>query len=106
MDFERKSERNEKKCEQYRLERKQRRAMRFRIPAPRFGRGVDIPIVPDGMELVKFYGEPALIPVKEDGESMYGKSNFTVRQADALNHLLQQRLAQLKPMELIESIYE
>lgn len=61
-------------------------------PAPRFHPKATIPEVPEGMQLAKFYGEPAIIPAKQEGDEMYGKSRFTVRQFEALMELERGRL--------------
>lgn len=58
-----------------------------RQPAPRFHHKAVIPDVPEGMQLVKFHGEPALIPAQQEGDEMFGKSRFTVKQFDALMEL-------------------
>lgn len=65
----------------------------------RFHRDAKIPEVPKSMTLVKFHGEPALIPAKEEGEPMYNR-DFTVRQADALIELERRRLSR-EPLILI-----
>lgn len=91
MDFERKSERNQRLCEPYKIMRKQRRAMRPKIPVPRFGRGIEVPVVPAGMELHKFYGRPVFLPVREEGEELMGKTPYTLRQIEALQMLIEQR---------------
>lgn len=91
MEFERKSERNQQLCERYKIMRKQRRAMRPKIPAPRFGRGIKVPMAPEGMELHKFYGEPVFLPVRLEGEELVGKMPYTLRQIEALTELGRQR---------------
>lgn len=91
MDFERKSERNQQLCEQYKIIRKQRRAMRPKIPAPRFGRGIEVSIVPAGMELHKFYGGPVILPARAEGEELVGRSPYTQRQIEELQILIEQR---------------
>ena len=60
---------------------------------PRFHPKAVIPEVPQGMVLVKFHGEPALIPEMERGEKVVGNTRFTLRQIDALGQLeLKRRL--------------
>ena len=59
---------------------------------PRFHAKTEILPVPEGMLLVKFHGEPALIPQVENGDIMYGKSQFTERQVKALLTLEHQRI--------------
>lgn len=51
---------------------------------PRFHPKTVVPEVPAGMELVKFHGQPVLIPERREGEQMFGKSNFTMPQAEEL----------------------
>lgn len=63
-----------------------------RKPAPRFGKKVELPEVPEGMMLIKFHGEPKVISQAQPGEPMYRNSRFTVRQIDDLIGLEQKRL--------------
>lgn len=84
FDRDRKSERNQRIADQYKLERKQKGVLRPKMPAPRFAPHVVIPEVPEGMELHKFYGEPILLPAIEDGEARFGGSKYSVRQAEIL----------------------
>lgn len=91
MDFERKSERNQRICEEYKLVRKQQKALRPKVPAPRFGPGVKVPEIPEGMELHKFYGEPVLLPAKTEDEELVGRMSYTQRQIEILKVLLEQR---------------
>ncbi len=58
---------------------------------PRFHPRTIVPEVPEGMILVKFHGEPALIPSRGEDELMFGKSGFTLRQVEALVDLEQKR---------------
>lgn len=73
---------------------------------PRFHRDAKIPEVPKGMVLVKFHGEPALIPVKEEGEPMFGKTSFTVGQAAALIELERQRWIRAMLEDFDQTIYD
>lgn len=91
MERDRKSEHNQQIHDRKKLEREQRGRMRFKMPAPRFAPKVVIPEVPEGMELHKFYGAPVLLPARLDGEPMLGRSPFTIRQAEALQRLVEQR---------------
>lgn len=70
---------------------------------PRFSKGTIIPEVPEGMELVKFHGKPALIPTKEKGEPILGdpESGFTIRQFDALVKLEEERRRTERIRELL-----
>lgn len=43
------------------------------------------------MELYKFYGRPALLPAKEEGEPFVGESGNTQRQLEALQVLEDRR---------------
>lgn len=95
MDFERKSERNQRICEQHKLDRKQRKVMRPKIPAPRFGREIEVPLVPEGMELHKFYKKPIFLPIRLEGEELVGKMPYTLRQIEALQMLVEQRMMQV-----------
>ena len=58
-----------------------------------FHRDAQVPVVPDGMELVKFHGEPAVIPGAHPEEEKYGNSTFTKTQIEVLQKLEQERLA-------------
>lgn len=89
--MERKSERNQNKYEQCRLERKQRRSMKLKPPAPRFAPGTVTPEVPVEMVLGKFFGEPILLPAIREDEPMFGKSRFSVRQAEILLNMEEER---------------
>lgn len=87
IDFSKKSPRNRELVEQYKPIRRQRRHLRSKLDAPRFGPGVDIPDVPEGMELYKFHGVPAFLPVREKGELLIGQTPYTQRQLDELERL-------------------
>lgn len=89
--MERKSERNQQIYEQRQLERKQRRSGRLKPSAPRFAPDTVIPEVPEGMILDKFHGEPILLPAITEGESMFGKSRYSIRQAEILLKLAAER---------------
>ena len=51
---------------------------------PRFHPKAVVPEVPKGMELAKFHGQPVLIPGRRDGDESFGRSRFTVSQAQEL----------------------
>lgn len=91
MNCERKSERNRKICDQLKLGRKLRGRTRSKIPAPRFGVGIEVLVIPEGMELHKFYGRPVLLPARAEGEELVGRSPYTKRQIEVLQMLVEQR---------------
>lgn len=66
--------------------------MKERRVGPRFHQKTVVPEVFPDMELVKFHGEPALIPANQGGEPMYGRTRFTVRQAAFLIELERERI--------------
>jgi hypothetical protein len=53
----------------------------------RFHPNIELPTIPQGKELHKFHGQPVLLTAKEDGEPMFGKSPYTLRQAKELEEL-------------------
>jgi hypothetical protein len=61
-----------------------------------FHRDAVLPEVPDGMALVKFHGEPAVIPGQKDGDEVYGKTQFTEGQIYALYDLEVQRMTSIR----------
>lgn len=93
MNKERKSARNQRICDQLKFERKQREKTRTQLPAPRFAPHVVLPEVPEGMVLHKFYGEPALLPARTEGEELIGKTPYTQRQFEAIGQLEKERLS-------------
>ncbi len=98
MDLERKSERNQRICDQLKLERKQRVRIRPQLPTPRFAPHIVLPEVPEGMELHKFYGEPVLLPARTEGEELIGKTPYTQRQFEVIGQLEKERLSR-RPKE-------
>lgn len=68
-----------------------------RQPAPRFHSKTKLPEVPEGMVLVKFFKEPALIPARLEGEPLSRRSEqFTGRQLEALIEIAIYRSACLR----------
>ncbi|MBI4097917.1 MAG: hypothetical protein HY426_02650 [Candidatus Levybacteria bacterium] len=59
---------------------------------PRFDHKQVLPtVIPEGMELYKFYGKPVLIPARAEGEELVGNTTYTARQIERLNELSAQR---------------
>lgn len=74
---------------------------------PRFYPKTVMPEVTEGQELVKFHGQLVLIPAAKEGDPMYGRTRFTMRQAEALFDLERTRINEaLKRIEDSYSIYE
>lgn len=65
---------------------------------PRFRQGLVLPEAPDGYMLVKFHGEPAIIPEFRPGDEMVGKTEFTKRQIEKLIELENERRAKDNPV--------
>lgn len=66
-----------------------------------FHRDTILPEVPDGMALIKFHGEPAVIPGQRDGDELHGKTQFTEGQIHALFDLEEHRIANIRA-ELVQ----
>jgi hypothetical protein len=60
---------------------------------PRFHNKAVVPEVPEGMQLVKFHGEPALIRARKPGDPIYGNSRNTITEAEDLKKLERERLS-------------
>ena len=73
-----------------------------------FHRDTILPEVPEGMALVKFHGEPAVIPGQKDGDVLFGKTPFTEVQIEALQQLELHRVEAIKllPLKSEATIYE
>ncbi len=54
------------------------------LRSPRFHSRVIVPPVPNGFVLVKFYGLPLFIPAAQPEDEQYGKSPYTIVQANYL----------------------
>lgn len=61
-----------------------------------FHRDAVLPEVSEGMALVKFHGEPAVIPGQKDGDELCGKTQFTEGQIYALYDLEAQRMSSIR----------
>jgi hypothetical protein len=81
-------------------------------PRPRFHPQTILPVVPEGMTLVKFFGEPAVIPIRRECEPLSRRSEqFTDRQLEALVEMDKARKRRIRganggaPYRLLRAIY-